>query len=505
MDFSECSCSGKSLGRMLRPAILGVLAGAPVHGYVVLQRLEELSMYRDSPPDAGGVYRMLKSMQDEGLVESTWQTGESGPAKRRYELTDTGRACLAEWEETLRAYAEQIKELVGMIEDAVEEVPPKGHDRPAPTRSNGDETNTVKLIIVGGFLGAGKTTLLWEAARRLTEQGRRVGLITNDQAPDLVDTGILFEQGLDVREVAGSCFCCNFDGLIDAADSLRHEVGADVLIAEPVGSCTDLSATIIQPLKDRFRDRFELAPLSVMADPLRMGNVLLGRGKMHRSAAYILKKQMEEADVILLNKADLLPQDALDKLSGLVEKEFPDAELRTVSALEGRGVDDWLDEMLASTRSGGHVVEVDYDTYAEGEAVLGWLNAEIRLSPAECCADWPGLARRLLKRLHVRCRELDAPIGHIKLLLSADGQSLVGNLTSLEEDVSVRGALNSPRSEAKLILNARVEMPPDDLRDVAMEELERVAGQGVDFEVMDVQCLRPGRPEPTHRYKQVVE
>ena len=507
MDFSECSCSGKSLGRMLRPAILGVLAGAPVHGYVVLQRLEELSMYEDSPPDAGGVYRMLKSMQDEGLVESTWETGDSGPAKRRYELTDTGRACLAEWRDTLQSYGEHIKELTAMIGTSVEEI---GMDQetstqPSPARADADRDGPVKLIIVGGFLGAGKTTLLWEAARRLTQQGKRVGLITNDQAPDLVDTGILFQQGLDVREVAGSCFCCNFEGLIGAADSLRHEVGADVLIAEPVGSCTDLSATIVQPLKDKFRNEFELAPLSVLADPVRMGNVLLGKGKMHRSAAYILKKQMEEADVILLNKADLLPDTALEKLCGLGEKEFPEAELRTISALEGDGVDEWLEQMLADTRSGGHVVEVDYDTYAEGEALLGWLNAEIRLTPAECCADWPGLASALLSRLQARCRDMEAPIGHIKLLLTAGGESLVGNVTSLDDDVSVRGSVNRPRSEATLVLNARAEMTPGELRAVALEELRNVAADRVNLDVVDLQCLQPGRPEPTHRYESVVE
>jgi G3E family GTPase len=48
-----------------------------------------------------------------------------------------------------------------------------------------------KLILVGGFLGAGKTTLLAEAAKRLAKEGKSVGLITNDQAPELVDTRLL--------------------------------------------------------------------------------------------------------------------------------------------------------------------------------------------------------------------------------------------------------------------------------------------------------------------------
>jgi G3E family GTPase len=149
---------------------------------------------------------------------------------------------------------------------------------------------TVQLILVGGFLGSGKTTLLWQAATRLAAAGKRVGLITNDQAPDLVDTGLLTEQGMNVREVAGSCFCCNFPALIAAAESLRNDVRADVLIAEPVGSCTDLSATILQPLKDKFAQDFVLSPLSVLADPQRLREVLVGvPGRLHDSAAYIIR------------------------------------------------------------------------------------------------------------------------------------------------------------------------------------------------------------------------
>lgn len=126
-------------------------------------------------------------------------------------------------------------------------------------------TQSVRMILVGGFLGAGKTTLLWQAASRLAAHGRRVGLITDDQAPDLVDTGFLSRQGMPVQEVSGSCFCCNFPGLIQAAETLQHDVKADVLIAEPVGSCTDLSATILQPLKDKFRQQFVLAPLACLS------------------------------------------------------------------------------------------------------------------------------------------------------------------------------------------------------------------------------------------------
>ena len=53
----------------------------------------------------------------------------------------------------------------------------------------------------------------------------------------------------DVGEVAGACFCCKFDDLVATAQQLGEHQQPDVLIAEPVGSCTDLAATVIEPLR----------------------------------------------------------------------------------------------------------------------------------------------------------------------------------------------------------------------------------------------------------------
>ena len=145
---------------------------------------------------------------------------------------------------------------------------------------------TTRLILVGGFLGAGKTTLLWEAASRIMNDGKRVGLITNDQASELVDTALLLRNEVKVAEVSGSCFCCNFNGLISAMKQVREEANADVIIAEPVGSCTDLSATIVQPLKENMKNELLISPLSVMADPAHLTDILNGgTAGLHPSAA----------------------------------------------------------------------------------------------------------------------------------------------------------------------------------------------------------------------------
>src|SRR3954463_2207111 len=110
----------------------------------------------------------------------------------------------------------------------------------------------LRFIMVGGFLGAGKTTTLARLGRHYLARGRRVGLVTNDQAQNLVDTSSLRAQGFPVEEVPGACFCCRFDDLTARVAALSKSERPDVILAEPVGSCTDLVATVVQPLKDLY-------------------------------------------------------------------------------------------------------------------------------------------------------------------------------------------------------------------------------------------------------------
>ena len=158
----------------------------------------------------------------------------------------------------------------------------------------------VRFVMIGGFLGAGKTTTLGRLAKMYAAQGKRVGVVTNDQAHDLVDTNTFRNQGLAVEEVPGACFCCRFDDLVSRVGSLQASDRPDVILAEPVGSCTDLVATVVQPLKDLYAGQFEVAPYAVLFKPSHGTRILKNQqaGGFSPKAAYIFKKQLEEADAI---------------------------------------------------------------------------------------------------------------------------------------------------------------------------------------------------------------
>lgn len=115
MDFNECACSGKTLARLLRPAIMAVLAKGPAHGYQLAHDLRQMKMFTCQEADPTGIYRMLKQMEDEKLLTSRWDLIDSGPAKRVFAMTKAGMACMNQWRQTLVDYREAVDELLGML------------------------------------------------------------------------------------------------------------------------------------------------------------------------------------------------------------------------------------------------------------------------------------------------------------------------------------------------------------------------------------------------------
>jgi PadR family transcriptional regulator, regulatory protein PadR len=110
--FSDCPCSGATLDKLVQPAILAALTEGAIHGYRLAERINEMAGRFGEKPDVSGIYRFLKRMETTGLVTSSWETGAKGHAKRLFELTADGRACLARWTTTLETYLEAITALL---------------------------------------------------------------------------------------------------------------------------------------------------------------------------------------------------------------------------------------------------------------------------------------------------------------------------------------------------------------------------------------------------------
>ncbi|NUP99779.1 MAG: cobalamin biosynthesis protein P47K [Armatimonadetes bacterium] len=357
----------------------------------------------------------------------------------------------------------------------------------------------VQFMMVGGFLGAGKTTALGRLARALADSGRRVAILTNDQAEGLVDTALSARLGLPVAEIAGGCFCCRFQDLIDRADELLAAIAPDALLAEPVGSCADLTATVLQPLKRYYGQKFVVSPYSVLVDPERIDELMQGP-RAASPLGYLFRKQLEEADLLVLNKQDTLPQKRRDELLEILAAEFPATPALPLSALSGDGLEAWWRAVEAGPSAGQRLLDIDYDTYAAAEASLGWLNLKARLAGPEPF-DAAAVAHALLSEIRHGAVRLAAEIGHVKVLVEAENAALRMSLTRIGAPIEPSGGVPSPVEAATLTLNARVEMPPEELRDLVMRGLRRICNeQRVTPEIETLSAFSPARPEPTYRF-----
>jgi G3E family GTPase len=362
-----------------------------------------------------------------------------------------------------------------------------------------------QYIMLGGFLGAGKTTAVLQLARHLQAQGKSVGLITNDQSFGLVDTTLLGSHGFPVEEITGGCFCCRFNSLLEASERLSTESRPDVFIAEPVGSCTDLRASVSYPLRRIYGDDFTVAPLSVLVDPIRARRILgLDEGRSFSSKVlYVYDRQLEEADIIVINKCDLLSPESLAELRSALEAKYPRARLMVASAREGIGLEPWFAAVTATELPNEPAMEVDYELYAEGEALLGWFNSTVQLE-SETAFDGNQLLRDLAGHIQRRLAAQGLEIAHLKMTLSPDedgGDIGVLNLVRNDGEAEHSHRLREPLESGQLILNLRAEGDPEDLKAAALDALTRCgeAFAGLRHRVEHVEHFRPGKPVPTYR------
>lgn len=364
--------------------------------------------------------------------------------------------------------------------------------------------------MVGGFLGAGKTTLIGRTVNLLQESGRRCGIITNDQANGLVDTALAGKlDGPTISEIAGGCFCCKLTELTEVL-TRQWKAGAqkspEFIIAEPVGSCTDLMATVLLPLRHAYGTEFSISPLSVVVDGRRALASLGGRrtpGDFSRDVGYIYRKQIEEAEILVVNKMDLMPEDDLDDLRARIAKEYPEKKVAVISAKTGAGILEWIEAISGDDAKPRSLMEVDYDRYGAGEALLGWCNAEIIIS-GEREADGDKL---LLATADIIGRDLanqSIEVAHFKMAL-ADTEGRLGTVNQVMSGTvpEISRSFAASLRDGRITLNLRAEADPERLRK-AVEDCfaaPELGGERWACQVVEMAAFRPGQPIPVERVR----
>ena len=346
------------------------------------------------------------------------------------------------------------------------------------------------IVVVGGFLGAGKTTLLLAAARELERRGMRSAVVMNDQGDALVDSDYASVHGLPYGEVTGGCFCCRLSELVHAIEDLRA-FSPDVIFAEPVGSCTDISATTLQPLRELSAE-YRLAPFTVLVDPARAAEML--RPDADANMKFLFEKQLHEADLVCFTKSDATSTfPSLDELVGA----FNIHEARKLSARTGSGVAAWLDEVLSGKLSAGsRILDIDYEQYASAEAALCWLNLQADIQPASPLSP-AQLLGPLFDHLDADFTAAGIAIVHMKAIVHSPAGYVKAAFCGNGQEPEVEGNLDaSPTAHHSLLLNLRALGAATEVQAIMEANLARIDGH---FDHLEIACFHPAAPRPERR------
>lgn len=356
----------------------------------------------------------------------------------------------------------------------------------------------MKLFLLSGFLGSGKTTAIQQACLQLMKQGIHAGVITNDQGSQLVDSAFIKSFRIAHREVVDGCFCCNYSQLEGGILSLEKENDPKIIFAESVGSCTDVIATVVKPLR-QYHAEIEIV-LSVFADASVLLKMLGGVPFcFDDDVNYIYEKQLEEADILVINKTDLLDNNQLQRLKEETNNRFISKKILYQNSLKEEDILKWLKTLNGF--NGGiqrKSLEINYDHYGAGEGKLAWLDDEVEIISETAHAH--ELATRLINRIYEKIKQHKYPLGHLKFFIKAGDWQKKISFTSLMEPRLKQTPSLMRFEKVDLLINARVQTEPEKLEIIFHEAMKDVVKDSNDKIISRrLSVFQPGYPKPAHR------
>ena len=356
----------------------------------------------------------------------------------------------------------------------------------------------MKVHILGGFLGSGKTTAITSAALLLIEQGKKVAVITNDQGKYLVDTSFIDSNNIPSAEVTNGCFCCNFNSLSDQLEKLENVIKPDCIFAESVGSCTDLVATVLNPLQLLKYKLFDNITFSVFVDCRILLDYLIGNPLPFTDAiVYIFSKQIEEADLLIINKIDLLPAAGLLKIQELANQQLGGKLLIFQNTLNKDHIQKWLDTLESLPMRRREALDIDYEIYGKGEADLAWLDEEINIQ-SDNDSSWDQ-AISFIETMVNEINNRKISIGHLKFLLKGEGISHKISFTTIVDTLWKNKLPDLKLSNVQMMVNSRIAATPEVAREIVRKGINSISFPGILVTESHEQSFTPGFPNPTHR------
>ncbi|MDD1769989.1 MAG: hypothetical protein LUO79_02790 [Methanomassiliicoccales archaeon] len=196
------------------------------------------------------------------------------------------------------------------------------------------------ILLISGFLGSGKTTMILSTIEEIIKRKhKKVVVIVNDFGQIGIDGKVMEKYGLKVREMPSGCICCTLGSdllatLRDVADAFEP----DLVVIEPTG-VADPKA-IHETLKLYTGPAIGSTKIVIIVDAVRFAVILKALNRP-------LMNQLKAANLIVINKSDLVDKGAVDDIERSIREIGIDAPIIAASAITGMNLDKVVEAMVS--------------------------------------------------------------------------------------------------------------------------------------------------------------
>ncbi len=331
-----------------------------------------------------------------------------------------------------------------------------------------------QFAVFSGFLGSGKTTTMMALTRYVSAHHGKAAMISNDLGQQsLADNKLAQLSGCNASELTGNCICYITETLVQRLDKLFGEDGCSLVISDIPGFGVGALDHVYHTLHRDYHGRYSLAPFTVLVEPRTVMLLENGGGDLR----YILHTQLLEADLIVLNKCDLLTGPEKEAALIWLRDHYPQADAIGISALTGEGLEE-LSQALIRGQASMHLPDIGYGGRDFGAAMGKMSEFYAQYYAAVCCDDFDGndYLVALAEKIQTEIGALQREIPHLKLLAwEPEGDYGKADLLGTDRPIAVTKKFSGPCTELAVMLNASAVCPGDQLDALMTSAMEQVS------------------------------
>lgn len=345
----------------------------------------------------------------------------------------------------------------------------------------------VDYMIVSGFLGAGKTTTMIALARcinaRLKAQGRdgHSAIIANDLgAKNLVDADYTRTADVAINEITGDCICYVTEDLVTQIERLAAD-GANIVISDIPGAGVGALDHVYLTLKEDYPGRFELLPLTCLVDPMRLRMMLPGDARqdinLPEEIRFLLNAQLLEADLIVLNKCDLIDEEEREADLEFIRRAYPDTPVMAISARTGEGIEELVDHLLTHKANAlPRDLGLDSEEFDAAEAQMCWYNRRFFAKERDGRnIDFNAVVEDFMEAIRDGLIEAKRNVPHLKLFAAGEGTDFVKcSIVGVDYDLEFERKLDQEYTAIAIIVNARATCESETFGEIVEDAMDTI-------------------------------